>query len=121
LRGLRLHEVRRARGLRREQTEPERQLWQRLRNRRLSGFKFARQEPSGPYFADFVCREAKFIVEIDGATHSTDEERQRDGARETFLQNRGYLVTRFGNDEVYRNIDGVLDTILGALERRRTL
>jgi very-short-patch-repair endonuclease len=121
MRGLRLHEARRARGLRRDQTEAERRLWWRLRNRTLGGFKFVRQEPIGPYFADFVCREEKLVIEIDGATHSTEDERHRDGAREQFLHDQGYRVARFGNDEVYRNIDGVIDTILGTLERRRTL
>jgi very-short-patch-repair endonuclease len=121
LRGLRLHEARRARALRRDQTEAEGQFWRRLRNRALGGFKFVRQEPIGPYFADFVCREEKLVVEMDGATHSTDDERRRDGTREQALRDRGYRVTRFHNDEVYRNIEGVLDTILAALERRQTL
>ena len=121
MRGLRLHEARRAHELRRDQTEAEGQLWRRLRNRALGGFKFVRQEPIGPYFADFVCREEKLVIEIDGATHSTDYERRRDGAREQALHDRGYRVTRFHNDEVYRNIEGVLDTILAALERRQTL
>ncbi len=121
MRGLRLAEARRARGLRRDQTEAERQLWRRLRNRILGGFKFVRQEPIGPYFADYVCREEKLVVEIDGATHSTDDERRHDAAREQFLRDRGYRVARFYNDEVYRNIDGILDTILAILERRQTL
>jgi very-short-patch-repair endonuclease len=121
MRGLRLHEARRARGLRGDQTEAERQLWWRLRNRTLGGFKFVRQEPIGPYFADFVCREEKLVVEVDGATHSADDERRRDRTRKQFLHDRGYRVARFGNDEVYRNIEGVLDTILAALERRQTL
>lgn len=121
MRGLRLHERRRARGLRQDQTEAERQLWRRLRNRTLGGFKFVRQEPIGPYFADFVCREEKVVMEVDGATHSTDEERCRDAAREQFLRDRGYRVARFHNDEVYRNVEGVLDMILSALERRQSL
>jgi very-short-patch-repair endonuclease len=115
-----LHEARRARGLRQGQTEAERQLWRRLRNRTLGGFKFVREEPIGPYFADFVRREEKLVIEIDGATHSTDGEGRRDEKREQALRNRGYRVTRFHNDEVYRNIDGALDTILAALGRRRT-
>src|SRR5690348_12407930 len=89
MRGMRLHETRRARGLREDQTEAERQLWRRLRNRLLGGFKFVRQEPVGPYFADLVCREEKLIVEVDGATHSTDDERRRDDAREHALRDRG--------------------------------
>jgi very-short-patch-repair endonuclease len=121
MRGLRLHEARRARELRQGQTEAEHELWRRLRNRLLGGFKFVRQEPIGPYFADFVCREEKLVVEVDGATHSTDDERRQDQTREQFLHDQGYRVARFGNDEVYRNIEGVLDTILAALERRQTL
>jgi very-short-patch-repair endonuclease len=121
MRGLRLHERLRARDLRQNQTEAEGLLWRRLRSRLLGGFKFVRQEPIGPYFADFVCREQKLVVEVDGATHSTDDERRRDAKREEFLHGQGYRVVRFHNDEVYRNIDGVLETILVALERRSTL
>jgi very-short-patch-repair endonuclease len=121
MRGLRLHETRRARDLRQNQTEAERLLWRRLRGRALGGYKFARQEPIGPYLADLVCREERFIVEIDGATPSTDEERRRDAQRAAFLGERGYRIARFVNDEVYSNIEGVLETILAALERRSTL
>jgi very-short-patch-repair endonuclease len=105
----------------RARPRPKHELWRRLRNRLLGGFKFVRQEPIGPYFADFVCREEKLVVEVDGATHSTDDERRQDQTREQFLHDQGYRVARFGNDEVYRNIEGVLDTILAALERRQTL
>jgi very-short-patch-repair endonuclease len=90
MRGLHLHETRRSRELRQEQSEAERQLWRRLRGRLLGGFKFVRQEPIGPYFADFVCREEQLILEVDGATHSTDEERRRDAKREEFLRERGH-------------------------------
>jgi very-short-patch-repair endonuclease len=98
MRGLRLHEARRSRELRQDQSEAERRVWRRLRNRQLGGFKFVRQEPIGPYFADLVCREEKLVVEIDGATHSTDEERSRDAKRENLLQELGYRVVRFRND-----------------------
>ena len=121
MRGLRLHETRRSRELRHHQSEAESRLWRRLRGRLLGGFKFVRQEPIGPYFADFVCREERLVVEIDGATHSTEEERRRDAKREEFLCKLGYRITRFRNDEVYHNIEGVLETILAALERRTTL
>ena len=121
MRGLRLHEARRSRELRQNQSEAERRVWRHLRNRQLGGFKFVRQEPIGPYFADLVCREEKLVVEIDGATHSTDEERSHDAKRENLLQELGYRVGRFRNDEVYRNIEGVLETILAALERRSSL
>ncbi len=74
MRGLPMHEVKRARELRRAETSAEAKLWNHLRARRLNGFKFVRQEPIGPYFADFVCREEKLIVEVDGATHGMPEE-----------------------------------------------
>ena len=74
MRGLRIAETRRARELRGDAPSAERVVWRRLRGRQLGGWKFVRQEPIGPYFADFVCREMKLIIEIDWATHSTDEE-----------------------------------------------
>jgi len=118
VRGLHIPEAKRARALRRAQTEAERLLWRRLRGRGLAGFKFVRQEPIGPYFADFACRERKLVVEIDGATHSTDEEIRRDERRAAFLRAQGYAIVRFANDDVYRNLDSVLETILAAIEER---
>ena len=79
-----------------------------------------RQEPVGPYFADFCCREERLIVEVDGATHSTDAERAHDSRREAFLRDLGYRVLRVHNVEVYENLDGSLETILAALENRET-
>ena len=110
--------VRRARVLRRQQTPAEARLWSRLRDRRLAGLKFARQEPVGPFVADFVCREAKVVVEVDGATHSTDDEIARDRRRETYLEIRGFRVVRIHNEDVYRKLDDVLDTILAAVDGR---
>jgi very-short-patch-repair endonuclease len=118
MRGLRIPEARRARALRSKQSEAERLVWRRLRDRRLGGHKFTRQLPIGPYFADFACREVGLVVEIDGATRSTTDERRRDQAREDFLAARGWRVVRFDNDAVYRNIEGVLETILAAFEGR---
>jgi very-short-patch-repair endonuclease len=119
--GLRLHETNRARALPRAQTEAERLLWRRLRPRGLGGFKFVRQEPIGLYFADFVCREAKLIVEVDGATHSTDDEIRRNDRRAVFLRARGYRIARFANDEIYGNLDGAMETILAAIDGRSSL
>ncbi|MDE2363164.1 MAG: DUF559 domain-containing protein [Hyphomicrobiales bacterium] len=120
MRGLRILETRRSRSLRAAQPSAESRLWSRLRNRRLAGFKFVRQAPVGPYFADFCCREEKLIVEADGATHSTDAERAHDARRDAFLTREGFRVLRANNVEVYENLDGVLETILAALERRET-
>ena len=121
VRGLRLHETNRARALRRAQTEAERLLWRRLRARSLNGFKFVRQEPIGPYFADFVCREAKLVVEVDGGTRSTDDEIRADQRRAAFLRAQGYRIARFVNEEIYRNLDGAMETILAAIEGRSSL
>ena len=115
MRGLRISETRRARDLRREPTPAEARLWAKLRGRNLAGHKFVRQEPIGPYLGDFVCREHRLVVEVDGATHSTDEELRRDAHRTRFLESRGYRVLRVLNAEVMGNLEGVLETILLAL------
>jgi very-short-patch-repair endonuclease len=106
----------RGRDLRKDPTSAEAALWGKLRGRRLSGWKFVRQEPVGPYFADFACRGARLVVEVDGATHSTDEELAYDARREAYLCEEGYRVLRFPNDEVFHNIDAVCDTIFHALQ-----
>ena len=115
MRGIRLFESRRSRDLRRNPASAEQKLWRKLRNRQLCGVKFVRQEPIGPFFVDFVCRERKLIVEVDGATHSTPEELAGDAMRTEFLQDEGYRIVRVANDEVFHNIDGVCETILNAL------
>lgn len=104
-----------ARKLRREQTSAESLLWTQLRNRQIEGCKFVRQEPIGPYFADFVCRDRKLVIEIDGATHSSDVERRHDGLRTAFLRDAGYHVIRFENDDIYNALDGVVQSIAKAL------
>jgi very-short-patch-repair endonuclease len=115
MRGLRLLPTRRARELRRLSPTAERILWSRLRNRSLQGVKFVRAEPIGPYYADFACRSAKLIVEIDGATHCTDEEIARDARRTAFLEARGYRVIRFSNEQVYQNVGAIADEIARVL------
>jgi very-short-patch-repair endonuclease len=90
-------------------------LWSRLRGRQLGGFKFVRQEPISHYYPDFVCRERRLIVELDGGQHAdSPEDRHRD--RE--LCALGYRVIRIWNNDVIENLDGVLQTLLSALEKR---
>jgi very-short-patch-repair endonuclease len=101
--------------LRRAQTDAEAMLWNRLRRRGLNGLKFVRQEPIGSYFADFVCREIDLIVEVDGATHSTESERRHDERRSEVLRARGYRVVRLANEDIFRNLEGALETILAAI------
>ena len=98
-----------ARSLRRNSTDAEQLLWQRLRNRQLAGLKFRRQVPMGPYVADFFCLKAGLIVEVDGGQHATAQD--SDAARTAWLESRGYRVIRFWNNEVIENIQGVLETI----------
>ena len=105
-----------ARRLRREQTEWEHNLWTRLRRRQLNGFKFRRQHPIGPFFADFFCPEAKLVVEIDGSQHA--DELALDKNRTEFLRDAGYRVLRFWNHEIRAEIDAVVQRIGDALENR---
>lgn len=101
-----------ARNLRRHQTEAERLLWSRLRNRRLGGWKFKRQAPIGPYIADFLCGDAWLIVELDGGHHNRDTVAVKDRRRTAELEGCSYLVVRFWNSEVTSDLDGVCETIL---------
>ncbi len=105
-----------ARRLRRAQTPAEARLWPGLRDRRLQNHKFARQYSIGPFTVDFLCREANLVVEVDGATHSTDSEIAYDERRTAYLKSRGFRVVRVLNDDIYRHFDDVMDMILLALE-----
>jgi very-short-patch-repair endonuclease len=112
MRGPQRGKIGRARSLRRRMTDAEKRLWHRISNRALGGWKFVRQEPIGSYFADFVCRESKLVIELDGSQHV---ESRHDQVRDAYLRSLGYRVLRFGNDEVTKNLDGMLLTIFAAL------
>src|SRR5690348_13367593 len=88
----------RMRQLRGNQTDAEKALWFRLRDRRLEGFKFSRQVPIDRYIVDFVCREEKLIVELDRGQHMLTE--PYDASRTAHLGTRGYRVLRFWNNQV---------------------
>ncbi len=108
-----------ARDLRRNATNAERRLWRGLRQKEVGGFRFRRQAPLDGFIVDFVAFDAKLVVEVDGATHSTEEERARDAARSATLEAMGFAVLRFPNDEVFHNLEGVLEMIrLRLIERR---
>jgi very-short-patch-repair endonuclease len=106
-----------ARAMRFNPTEAERILWGCLRKRCLDGFKFSRQIRIGPYIADFVCREKKLIVEVDGATHGEDHEVAYDARRTSFLEAEGYRVLRVSNHGVFAERNGVLHAIHIALQQ----
>jgi very-short-patch-repair endonuclease len=105
----------RARALRQNMTEPERRVWQILRLHQMKEYKFRRQVPIGRYIADFVCHEARLIVEIDGGQH--DHSSPWEAERSGFLQSEGYRILRFWNDEVLANLVGVHETIADELGR----
>ncbi len=100
--------VERARKLRINQTEAEKRLWYHLRNRQLGGFKFRRQHPVSPYVVDFFCEERGLIVELDGGQHTPE----KDEKRTAFLEEQGFHVMRFWNNDVLQNTEGVLKTLL---------
>lgn len=102
----------RSRQLRREAPIPERILWSLLRARRLAGLKFRRQQPIGPYIADFFCESAKIVVELDGRSH--DKQEQADAARDEYLSTRGLRVLRIQNDDLLKNRQLVAEMIVEA-------
>lgn len=104
-----------ARHLRKNPTDAEQRLWQHLRLKQANGHKFRRQQPIGPYIADFVCFERSVIVEVDGGQHA--ESRFEDSNRTTWLQAQGFHVLRFWNHEVLTDPDAVLRVIMQALIR----
>jgi very-short-patch-repair endonuclease len=93
----------------------ERRLWYRLRGSQL-GARFRRQQPIGPFVVDFVCLQARLIVELDGGQHLAEAE--ADARRTRFLEGQGYRVVRFWNHEVVENLEGVLTGIQEALVGR---
>ena len=96
--------------LRNEMTPPEQKLWQALRFDQL-GVRFRRQHAIGPYIADFYCPSADLVIELDGETHITDEQKSYDEARTLYFENKKIRVLRFWNKDVLENISGVVETI----------
>ena len=103
----------RAKILRQNMTEAERRLWHHLRDRRLQGYKFRRQQPIGRYIADFVCLCPKLIVEADGSQHM--EQTEYDAERSAYLLQQGFTVLRFWNNEILQQTDAVLALVLAKL------
>ncbi len=102
--------------LRYNMTGQERKLWQIIRKRAINNFRFRRQYPIGKYIVDFICREKKLIIEVDGGQHNTKENIQADKERTEYLESKGYKVLRFWNNEIDKNIEGVYSKILQVLE-----
>jgi very-short-patch-repair endonuclease len=100
-----------ARTLRRTSTEAEQLLWNKLRNKKLNGFKFRRQHPIAGYIADFYCHEARLIIEIDGGIHDLPDHQEYDVGRTHSLDNQGIRLIRFRNNEIIENLENVLKQI----------
>ncbi|SCB39179.1 Very-short-patch-repair endonuclease [Bradyrhizobium yuanmingense] len=111
MRGHNEKSIRLARRLRADQTDAETVLWNRIRNRRVDGHKFVRQEPIIGYICDFVCREKRIVIEVDGGQHN---ESATYAMRDERLREKGYKVLRFWNNDVL-NTEGVLLVIQAEL------
>ena len=99
----------RARGMRHQPTDAEKQLWKMLRNRQLGGFKFRRQLVIGNYIADFACLKQRLIIEADGGQHG---ESRADETRDAWFRAQGFSIVRFWNTDILENPEGVLEMIL---------
>ena len=106
--------TKRARSLRRSQTDAETAVWRLLRNKRLGNGKFRRQHPIGPYIVDFFCEEFGLVIEIDGGQHRPEVDR----SRTAYLESHGFLMLRFWNNDVLCNPEGVALSIFDQLKSR---
>ena len=106
-----MNQQRFAKTLRKTMTDAEQLLWRHLRAHRLYGQKFRRQQPLGPYIVDFVHFGARLIVEADGGQHNGSD---CDPVRDAWLEQQGFRVMRFWNNDILRNPEGVLATTLPA-------
>jgi very-short-patch-repair endonuclease len=113
--------VRQAQRLRRKATDAEKRLWSHLRNRKAAGLKFRRQHPIGDRIVDFFCAEAKLAIELDGSGHYRHLSQTSDLDREIDLYEKGIRVLRFCNNEIFENLDGVVNTIIHAIEPQKSL
>ena len=95
-------------------TDAERKLWFAIRDRRLEGFKVRRQVSVGPYIVDFLCVEARLVIEVNGGQHGAELVATRTAA----IQAAGYVILRFWNNDVLSHLDGVLTTLLATLRER---
>lgn len=108
------------RRLRSDMTGPEKRLWSKLRARQLQGLKFRRQHGVGPYIVDFYCPEQALVIEIDGDSHADADQIVKDKQREKYLLALGLRVIRYINDDIVKNLDGVLEDLIEKLSPRST-
>ena len=106
-----------ARALRKNMTDAEQCLWRQLNRRQIAKLKFRRQVPIGEFIVDFVCFDCDVIVELDGGQHA--DQTVYDNQRTRWLESQGFCVLRFWNNDVLGNINGVVEVIRDAIEKRR--
>jgi very-short-patch-repair endonuclease len=106
--------TRNARKLRTAPTEAEQLLWQQLRGKSMTGVKFRRQYPVGPFIADFACIQLKLVIEADGGQHLDNPYDKR---RDAYFKSRGYVVLRYWNDQILAETAAVLEDIYRWVER----
>lgn len=94
--------------LRNDATKSERTLWKHIRNSQLGGYKFRRQHGIGSYIVDFYCSTLKLIVELDGWVHGEEEQKRVDAVRQAFLENQGFFVIRYRNEQIRYDMKSVL-------------
>ena len=103
-----------ARELRKNSTPAEKILWNHLRNRQLYGPKFRRQHPIPPFIVDFYCAQIHLVIEVDGEIHNFQQD--QDQSRQEWLEENGYKVIRFTNDQIFNQLDWVLTEIMKTYE-----
>ncbi len=97
--------------LRKRMTAPELVFWTAVRNRKLKGYKFRRQYSTGKYVIDFYCAKVRLGIEIDGESHFIDGQKQYDAVRQEYINALGITVLRYTNDEIMKNLYGVLEDV----------
>ncbi|ELR68418.1 DNA methylase, putative [Fulvivirga imtechensis AK7] len=100
-----------ARALRNNMTAAEKALWKSLRRKQIAGLRFRRQHPVGNFILDFYCHDIKLAIEVDGPIHDRPEQKEYDQARDQQIRNKGIQMLRFSNDEVFDNIQMVIEEI----------
>jgi very-short-patch-repair endonuclease len=109
-----------AKDLRKSMTQAETILWRHLRNGKLNGLKFRRQHPIFIFIADFYCHQKKLIIELDGEIHNDPEQKEHDLNRSADLEEKGFIILRFRNEEVISDLEKVLERIIRQCGKEET-
>jgi len=107
-----------SRNLRNNLTDSEQMLWSRLRLKQILGISFYRQKPVGKYIVDFYAPKAGLVIEVDGSQHLEDEQVQKDKLRDEHLSGQGLKVLRFYSNDIFKNVDGVLEVIYNSISQK---